>query len=87
MRQSAVDAWPELKSLSATPYDGVAEFIVWDMMDIKQSRDDPVFLERIKADEEKFFDVRAAACTIGWEEVYVADNKLVPESQIRLNTP
>lgn len=82
-----MDIWPELKSLSISPYDGVAEFIVKDITDIKKSRDDPLFLEQIMADEERFFDTAGVAWTIGWEEVYVEDNKLAPEGQIRLNTP
>lgn len=82
-----MDAYPELKSLSVTPYDGVAEFIVRDIMDIRRSQEDPFYLKEVRDDEAKFFDVAGAHWTIGWEEVFVEDNKIVPESQIRLNTP
>ncbi|KAK5061395.1 hypothetical protein LTR84_007937 [Exophiala bonariae] len=87
LQQSAIDAYPDLKSLSLTPYDGVAEFIVKDMADIRKSQEDPFYLNEVRNDEANFFDVSGAHWTIGWEEVYVEDNKLVPESQIRLNAP
>jgi hypothetical protein len=73
--------------LNVTPYDGVAEFLVKDVGDIIRSRDDPVFLKEIRDDELNFFDVPGMAWTIGWEEVYVENNKIVPDSQVRLNAP
>lgn len=87
LQRAAIDAYPDLKSLSVTPYDGVAEFIVKDMADIKKSQEDPFYLGEIRKDEANFFDVPGAHWTIGWEEVYIEGNQLVPESQIRLNTP
>jgi aspartokinase-like uncharacterized kinase len=76
-----MDTWPELQGLAVTPYDGVAEFIVKDIDGIKRSRDDPLFIKEIRADEEKFFDPQGMAWTIGWEEVYVVDGKIVPDSE------
>jgi hypothetical protein len=73
--------------LNVTPYDGVAEFLVKDVSDIIRSRDDPVFLKEIRDDELNFFDVPGMAWTIGWEEVYVENNRIVPDSQVRLNAP
>lgn len=87
MQQSTLDAWPELRALRISEYDGVAEFIVKDIMDIKKSRDDPDFLEKIRPDEENFFDVPGMAWTIGWDEVYVKDGKIVPDSEARENAP
>lgn len=87
LQEKTMSAWPELESSSITPYDGVAEFIVKDIMDIKKSRDDPIFLDQIIADEAKFLDRSGIGWTIGWEEVYVEDNKIVPDSQVRLNAP
>ncbi|KAJ9608854.1 hypothetical protein H2200_006625 [Cladophialophora chaetospira] len=87
VQQSTMDAWPELKALEVTPYDGVAEFIVKDVEGIKRSRDDPFFIEKIRPDEENFFDVQGMAWTIGWEEVYVVDGKIVPDSEAQQNAP
>ncbi|KIX98399.1 uncharacterized protein Z520_05700 [Fonsecaea multimorphosa CBS 102226] len=87
VQQSTMEAWPELKALDVTPYDGVAEFLVKDIEGIKKSRDDPLFHEKIRPDEENFFDVKGMAWTIGWEEVYVLDGKIVPDSEAWKNTP
>ncbi|OAP62041.1 hypothetical protein AYL99_04244 [Fonsecaea erecta] len=87
VQQTTMAAWPELQALAVTPYDGVAEFIVKDIEGIKKSRDDPFFIEKVRPDEEKFFDVKGMAWTIGWEEVYVLDGKIVPDSEARVNAP
>jgi hypothetical protein len=87
VRQSAIDEWPELGALRATPYDGVAEFLVHDMMDIKRSRLDPYYLDIVVPDEKKFFDVTDTDCTVGWEEVFIEDGKLVPEAEARASSP
>ncbi|KIW99161.1 uncharacterized protein Z519_00824 [Cladophialophora bantiana CBS 173.52] len=87
VQEATMDAWPELKALDVTPYDGVAEFIVKDIDGIKKSRDDPFFIQRVRPDEENFFDVKGMAWTIGWEEVYVRGGKIVPDSEARQHAP
>ena len=82
-----MDAWPELQSQPVTPYDGVAEFIVKDIKDIERSRHDPIFLEQVRDDEAKFFEGSEMAWTIGWEEVYVENNKIVPYDEVKPNPP
>ncbi|OAL38568.1 hypothetical protein AYO20_02218 [Fonsecaea nubica] len=88
VQQSTMAAWPELTALDVTPYDGVAEFLVRDNVEgIKRSRDDPFFVEKVRPDEEKFFDVKGMAWTIGWEEVYVLDGRIVSDEEAWRHAP
>lgn len=73
--------------MEMTPYDGVAEFTAESIDVIKRARDDPIFLEVIRPDEERFIQVQNVSWAVGWEEVYVQDGKIVPDSEAWKNSP
>lgn len=66
-------------------YDGVAEYLVADPCVIQRAFEDPLFREKVQLDENNFMDMKKAVWTAGWEEVYVRDNKIVPDSEARQN--
>lgn len=41
------------------------------------ARQDPFYLAEVLPDENKLFDWESAMYNIGWEEVYIKDNKVV----------
>ncbi|ETN41587.1 uncharacterized protein HMPREF1541_03523 [Cyphellophora europaea CBS 101466] len=70
--------WLELGQLERQPWDGVVEITVKDIKDFYDARNDPFYIEKVIADEEKFVSNREeASWTIGWEEVYVKDGECV----------
>jgi len=45
--------------------------------DLQNAVQDPEYPERIAPDEKLLFDASTSVVTIGWEEVYVLDGKVV----------
>ncbi|KAL2072670.1 hypothetical protein VTL71DRAFT_12013 [Oculimacula yallundae] len=58
-------------------YDGHVEFMVKNIEDLKRAVQDPEYPERVLPDEMRFMDQKNSVVTVGWEEVYVKDGKVV----------
>ena len=68
--------------MEPSPYDGGAVFYVRDIQDLVAAVSDPDYQQNVLADEGKFIDLsgeegRKRMLTVGWEEVYVLDGKVV----------
>lgn len=49
-----------------------------DIKDFYDARNDPFYIDKVIADEEKMVASRTdATWTMGWEEVYIKDNEIV----------
>ena len=48
-----------------------------DISCFQKAREDPYYASHIAPDEDKLFDWESARWTVGWEEVYVKDGKVV----------
>lgn len=76
--QPTREKWPDLVQVEPQPWDGVVEITVRDVQDFIDARNDPFYIQRVIADEEKFVESREnVSWTIGWEEVYIKDNEIV----------
>lgn len=70
--------WPELGHIEPQPWDGVVEITVKDIKDCYNARNDPFYINKVIADEEKLVASReGVSWTIGWEEIYIKDNDIV----------
>lgn len=58
-------------------YDGHVEILVRNMDDLVKAMQDPEYPERVAPDEARFLDHATSMVTVGWEEVYVLDGKVV----------
>ena len=58
-------------------YDGYVEFIVRSVEDLKKAVEDPEYPEKVLPDEQRFMDQSNSVVTVGWEEVYVKDGKVI----------
>jgi hypothetical protein len=53
------------------------KILVRSMDDLMKATQDPEYPEKIGQDEQKFLDQARSMVTVGWEEVYVLDGKIV----------
>ncbi|KAG9240342.1 EthD domain-containing protein [Calycina marina] len=60
-------------------YDGHVEFIVRSVDDLSKAVQDPEYPEKIAPDEQYLLDPSTSMVTVGWEEVYILDGKLVSQ--------
>ncbi|KIW27882.1 uncharacterized protein PV07_07580 [Cladophialophora immunda] len=74
---SALAGFPALKGAKKLDFDAVGEFLMPDVSCFQKAREDPYYAEVIAPDEEKLFDWSSMEWTIGWEEVYIKDGKVV----------
>lgn len=58
-------------------YDGFVELLMRDLDCLVRAREDPYYKETVARDEEKILDMGRTQMTVGWEEVYVQDGKVV----------
>ncbi|KAH9215403.1 EthD domain-containing protein [Leptodontidium sp. 2 PMI_412] len=58
-------------------YDGHVEFMLRSVEDLKKAVEDPEYPEKVLPDEQRFMDQSNSLVTVGWEEVYVKDGKVV----------
>ena len=58
-------------------YDGHVEFIVRSLEDLGRAVQDPEYPEKVAPDEQYLLDPSTSVVTVGWEEVYVLDGKVV----------
>jgi hypothetical protein len=58
-------------------YDGHVEFLVRSVDDLYKAVEDPDYPEKVAPDEKYLLDPSTSMVTVGWEEVYVLDGKLV----------
>ena len=58
-------------------YDGHVEFIIRSMGDLYRAVQDPEYPEKIAPDERYLLDPSTSTVTVGWEEVYVLEGKVV----------
>lgn len=52
---------------------------------LERARQDPYYRETVAPDEEKVFDMSRSQTTVGWEEVYVMDGKVVDVEEAEVN--
>ncbi|KAJ9603538.1 hypothetical protein H2200_011724 [Cladophialophora chaetospira] len=80
--QSSAEAdFPALQGLPKLEFDGVAEFLMPDAASFHKAREDPYYQAVVFPDEEKLFEWETAKWTVGWEEVWIKDGKVVePET-------
>jgi hypothetical protein len=62
-------------------YDGHVEFIVRSIEDLYRAVQDPEYPEKVAPDEQYLLDRSTSTVTVGWEEVYVLDGKVVNISE------
>jgi len=58
-------------------YDGHVEFLVRSVQDLYDAVQDPDYPAKVGPDEKYFLDPSTSMVTVGWEEVYVLDGKVV----------
>ncbi|KAG4424774.1 hypothetical protein IFR04_002122 [Cadophora malorum] len=58
-------------------YDGYVDFMVSSVEDLKNAVEDPEYPEKVLPDEQMFMDQSNSVVTVGWEEVYVKDGKVI----------
>ena len=63
--------------MAALTFDAIAEFLMPDISCFQKAREDPYYASHIAPDEEKLFEWESARWTVGWEEIYVKDGKVV----------
>ncbi|OAG38794.1 hypothetical protein AYO21_06989 [Fonsecaea monophora] len=74
---TAIAGFPALQGVKKLNFDGIGEFLMPDVSCFHKAREDPYYAEVIAPDEDKLFDWNTAEWTIGWEEVYIKDGKVV----------
>ncbi|KIW89477.1 uncharacterized protein Z519_09633 [Cladophialophora bantiana CBS 173.52] len=74
---SAVAGFPVLQNAKKLDFDGVGEFLMPEISCFQRAREDPYYTEVIAPDEDKLFDWGSVEWTVGWEEVYIKDGKVV----------
>ncbi|KAH6671368.1 EthD domain-containing protein [Halenospora varia] len=62
--------------LSISPYDGHVEILLRSVEDLENALKDPLYAEVVGPDEG-FMDQSRSMVTVGWEEVYIRDGKIV----------
>ncbi len=68
---------PELKAVRKFDFDAAAEFVMPDISCFLNARNDPYYATHVFPDEQYLFDWTSAYYTVGYEEVYIKDNKVV----------
>lgn len=58
-------------------HDGHVEILLKDIEDLETAVQDPDYPARVGPDEAKFLDQKRSVVTVGWEEVYLRDGKVV----------
>ena len=76
LQKQAASTWSGFSTLQPLSYDGTVELIVPDIECLAKAREDDFYKDVVRKDEEKFFEPDVA-WTVGWEEVYVRNGKLV----------
>ncbi|KIW76498.1 hypothetical protein Z517_11244 [Fonsecaea pedrosoi CBS 271.37] len=74
---TAIAGFPALQGVKKLTFDGIGEFLMPEVSCFHKAREDPYYAEVIAPDEDKLFDWNTAEWTIGWEEVYIKDGKVV----------
>jgi hypothetical protein len=76
--EPTISKWPDLAHIEPQSWDGVVEITVKDIKDFAEARNDPFYINKVIADEEKMVASReGVSWTIGWEEVYIKDGQIV----------
>ncbi|KIY00635.1 uncharacterized protein Z520_03298 [Fonsecaea multimorphosa CBS 102226] len=68
---------PGLDKVKELGFDGAADFIMADIESFYKFRQDPYYSSHVDADARILFDWNSARWTVGWEEVYVKDGRVV----------
>ncbi|OCT52928.1 hypothetical protein CLCR_10886 [Cladophialophora carrionii] len=76
---AAIADFPALGGLKKLDFDGVGEFLMLDASCFQKAREDPYYEQFILPDENQLFEWESAQWTVGWEEVYIKDGKIVEE--------
>jgi hypothetical protein len=66
--------------LNFMEYDGVAEFVIDDWETWDRIMADEFYQEKVKPDEESFFNAEKTVTMIGWEEKYIDQGKAVGDT-------
>ncbi|OAP65489.1 hypothetical protein AYL99_01461 [Fonsecaea erecta] len=74
---SALAGFPALGSAKKLDFDAVGEFLMPDLSCFQRAREDPYYAEVIAPDEQRLFDWTSVEWTVGWEEVYIKDGRVV----------
>ena len=77
----------DFAQMNVADYDGFVEMLVRedDFECLNRARQDPYYKSHVEPDEHKFFDVARSQMTVGWEEVYVEDGKVVDVKESEAN--
>jgi hypothetical protein len=59
------------------PYDGNVEILLRSVEDLEKAVQGPEYPAKVGPDEVKFLDQKRSVVTVGWEEVYLKDGKVV----------
>ncbi|ETI24899.1 hypothetical protein G647_04269 [Cladophialophora carrionii CBS 160.54] len=76
---TAIADFPALGGLKKLDFDGVGEFLMLDASCFQKAREDPYYEQVVMPDENQLFEWESAQWTLGWEEVYIKDGKIVEE--------
>jgi hypothetical protein len=68
---------PALKKMRKLEFDGSGDFIMANTSCFTKFQQDPYFLSDVFPDEQRFIDWDSAFYSIGWEEVYIKDGRVV----------
>lgn len=71
------DGFAEAIGWTVSTYDGHVEFLIRSVDELYNAVQDPEYPAKIGPDEQRFLDPKNSMVTVGWEEVYVIDGKVV----------
>ncbi|MCJ1299526.1 hypothetical protein MMC08_002318 [Hypocenomyce scalaris] len=80
MTTYAIEGSGLVSGLQIMDYDAIVEIWVRRMEDFLAALKEPVFTEKIVADEKLLFDMENAMVTVGWEEDMILEGKVVMQT-------
>lgn len=63
--------------MEADLWDGQAELLMPSLSCLQGARRDAYYVDVVAVDEAKFMDLGKCRATVGWEEVYVAEKRVL----------
>lgn len=69
--------WTTLGKDHILDFDGTVELIVPDVEALQKALDDPMYRETVQPDEEAFIDGEKSYRSVGYEQTYIVDGKVL----------
>lgn len=69
--------WTTLGKDHILDFDGIVELVVPNVEALQNALADPVYRDKVQPDEEAFIDGAKSFRSVGYEQVYIADGKVL----------